>query len=172
MADWLMERYQFASFSLVLRNPMHVAISQMRSEWALDIERFKKQKNLIVDYREIESLFDIEVKNQFQLNILHWFIENYVCIHAFTKNEYKIKCQIFYYEELKYCSESFREFMNFNGVQEYKLHKVSIPSQVKGKEKNDDYIVTQGDYDFYSGLIKKIKISESIKRFYLKYNTI
>jgi hypothetical protein len=117
MLGWLARSYPEARIALVIRDPVDVARSQLRGNWPLEIEGFKTQPKMIEDYPILGTKLVTEAQSQFQLNVLHWAIENRVALDQLeVARAMGAKVEAFSYQVLRDDREQFRAFLIFCGA--------------------------------------------------------
>ena len=133
MLGWLARSYSEAHLVLVIRDPVDVARSQLRGGWQVELERFTNQPDLIADYPILQSDLITDIKDQFELNVLHWAIENRVALDQLTTARSRgAKVKAFAYHALRDDPEQFRAFLTFCGApaDESVVRHMNRPSRV------------------------------------------
>lgn len=111
---WLARNYPEARLVLVIRDPVDVAHSQLRGGWPVEIERFTCQPEMMVDYPILRSELVTHAEGQFELNILHWAIENRVALDQLAlASSQGAKAEVFAYHVLRDEPDQFRNFLAF-----------------------------------------------------------
>jgi len=157
LAGWVLRHYLEAKVAYIIRDPFAVCASQARGAWPADPKRYLEQTHLIdAELSQFLDLIDIAEGN-FQKNILHWTIENYIPlkqVRELTTAEAS-RFKIFEYDILRNDMNALEEFLIFCGVENLQsaLSKVKNPSRVTRAGKVNSSAeawrnLSQADIDF------------------------
>ena len=157
LAAWVLRNYPEAKLAYIIRDPFAVCASQARGAWPADPERYLEQTSLVdAELSQFLDLIDIAEGN-FQKNILHWAIENYIPLKHLKEltTAEASRFKIFEYDILRKDMDALEEFLVFCDVADVQsaLLKVKNPSRVtrEGKVNSSGEAwrnLSQADIDF------------------------
>lgn len=117
MLGWLAHNYPQARIALVIRDPVDVAKSQLRGGWPIELGRFTAQAALMEDYPILNSELLAAADSQFELNVLHWAIENRVALDQLEVARARgARVEVFSYHVLRDDTDRFQAFLEFCGT--------------------------------------------------------
>lgn len=102
---WIKKNFNELSMIFIIRHPIAVALSRQKLSWDTYLDVFLSQEDLLEDYLfEFKDQIEAAKKrNEFEKNIFHWCIENYVPLKQFAESDIYIA----YYED--FCIHPERE---------------------------------------------------------------
>lgn len=94
---WLRTRFPMVRIVFIIRHPLAVAASKVRTKWVHNLDNYTRQKDLVTNYLEPHLDLIKEAREPFLKHVIMWCIETLIPLHQFKKDD---GIHVLFYEHL------------------------------------------------------------------------